>query len=287
MKTKKALLFAVAFCLFYSVQIVLQQLFVRSTIYPLHLDFLTNLSAFILMTLYFAVFRRDLFKIKLRKKSLLIFLAATFLWIAADLSSIFGLKNSSSINLSIISRLQIIITYFLAAIFFAETVSVNKIVASLLSFVGGLVVVYNFKAGYQVNPGDILFLVFAFTISFSGLLRQHVSGHIPAIQMTYLMYGISSLVLGLLTFIFAPIKTIAVPGFIVFNSVIAVLGFICVNTSISIGGATFFSIVSSLLPVFTAVLAFVFLKQLPLVSQIVGAVIITLGIILFQKNENH
>ncbi len=287
METTKALYAGILFCVFYASQIVLQQFFVKSTIFPLHLDFLTNLSAFILLTLYFMIFKRDAFKIKLNKKSFILFLAATFLWILADVSSIFGLKDSSSINLSIISRLQIIITYFLAVMFFGESISKNKVIASVLSFIGGLIIVYDFQTGFRINPGDILFFVFTVTISLSGLIRQKVTTHMSALQMSYLMFGVSSAVLGAVTFLFFPIKSVTIPGFIILNSVISLVGFIFVNASIALGGATFFSIVSSLLPVFTAILSFIFLKQLPLFTQVIGAVIITLGIILFQKNENR
>lgn len=282
---KKAFIFSVLFCVFFSLQLVLQQLFLRNSITPLHLTFLTNLFAFILITAYLLFFNRKFFKIKFTKKSFWIFTAATLTWMIADISSMFGLKYSSSINMSLISRLQVIITYVLAVIFFKETLTKNKTVAAILAFVGGLFVVYDFKSAVAINPGDLLFLLFSISITVSSLFRQKIYKHLPAIQLTYFMYGISALFFGAVTIIFFPLKTVPVPGFILSNSIIALLGFICVNTAIGLGGATFFSVVSSILPLFTAILAFFILGNAPLMTQVVGAVIITYSIYLFTKKS--
>lgn len=281
---KQALIATIGFTFFYGLQIVLQKLFIKTAIHPLHLNFLTNLSSFIILTIFFALFNRDIFNFKSenRKLSKLI-LIASLLWIAADLSTIFGLKISSSINFSILSRLTVIITYILAILFFKESIKTNKIVAVLVAFIGSLIVVYNFKSAIKINYGDLLFVNFAVTNSVSGLFRQKITKNISPIQLTYFMYGISVIVLGLITFIFLPIKEISVLYFIILNSILALVGFNLVNYAIAKGGATFFSLTSSLLPFVTAIFSFLILKQLPFITQVIGGVIIIFSIFLFQR----
>mgnify|MGYP001578016238 FL=1 len=135
--TKKALIATIGFCLFNSLQIVLQQLFVKSSIHPLHLLFLSNLSSFILFSIYLGFFGKKhlSFKINLGHGLFWWILLSALLWTSADLSTIFGLTISSSINFSIISRLQIIPYYLFTIIFFKEYFSANKILAAILSLI--------------------------------------------------------------------------------------------------------------------------------------------------------
>ena len=283
----KALVATLLFCTFYGLQIVTQKLFIKSSIHPLHLNFLTVITSFILLTTYFLIFNRKIFHFQFNKNKkipLLIFLSSVT-WIAADLSSIFGLKISSSINFSILSRLQTFITYFCAVIFLKEALKKNKVLAICLSFIGSVIVVYNFQSRITISPGDLLFIAFALLISISGLIRQQATKDVSPFQLSYLMYGISSIVLGLITFVFLPISNINIWLFIVFNAIIGLLGFNLVNYAISQGGASLFSVTASLLPVFTALFSFIILKQLPTINQIIGAIIVSFGVFLFQSSK--
>lgn len=280
---KKALYAIIAFCLCYGLQIVLQQYFLQSAIHPLHLNFLTSVTSFMLLTGYFFLFNKKHLSFKTDRRTGLFFLAATLLWIIADLSTNFGLKISSSVNFSVISRLQVFITYILAILFFKEKFTNNKLLAVVFAFIGGLILVYNFQSSLKINLGDLLFIMFALSISLSGLLRQKITKTLSHYQLSYMMFGVSSLVLGIITFAFFPLQSIPVPTYIVFNAAIGLTGFVLVNYAISVGGATFFSVGSSLLPLTTAIFSFFIFQKLPTVNQIVGASIIILGIMLFRK----
>lgn len=282
---KKALIATLLFCSFFGLQIVMQKLFIKSSIHPLHLNFLTCLTSFILLTIYFSIFNRKIFELKQSNKTLVLFFIATLTWVLADLFSIFGLKISSSINFSIISRLQTFITYFCAVIFLKESLKKNKIIAIFISFIGSIIVVYNFQSAIKISVGDLLFLGFAVLISVSGLLRQGVTKSMNHFQLTYLMYGVASIILGLITFLVFPLTTISVPLFIVFNAIIGLAGFTLVNYAIHQGGASFFSIVATLLPAFTAFFSFLILRQIPTINQIAGAGIISFGIYYFQTKK--
>lgn len=283
--TKKALIATIGFCLFNSLQIVLQQLFVKSSIHPLHLLFLSNLSSFILFSIYLGFFGKKhlSFKINLGHGLFWWILLSALLWTSADLSTIFGLTISSSINFSIISRLQIIPYYLFTIIFFKEYFSANKILAAILSLIGGLILVYNPGSNLKINPGDLLFLLFAILISLNGLSIQKITRSISSFQLTYWLFGLSSLILGIVVFIFLPIQKIDVPGYIILNSLISIVAFNLVSYAISAGGAVFFCLTSNLLPLFTIIFSFFILKQLPLIHQIAGGLIVIASIFIFQK----
>lgn len=279
---KQALLATIGFSIFYGLQITLSKIFLKDAINPLHLNFLTCLVSFIFLTIYFLIFKRKNFKIKLNKK-IPLFLIITVLWLAADLFAMFGLKISYTINYSILSRLGVIFTYILAVTFFNEKHRFNKILGVLVSFLGVLVVVYNFKTNLLINIGDLFFLATALSQSASGLFRQKITNYISSLQLTYLMFGTGAIILGVLTIIFLPLTNFPVPLFIIVNSMLALVGFSFVNYAIAKGGASFFSVASSLLPVATAIFSFLILKQLPTFNQIIGGILIMLAIFLFQK----
>ena len=280
---KQALISTIGFCIFFALQIVLQKLFLRTSLFPVHLTFLTNLFSFIILTTYYLIFDRKIFSFKMPKHIALLFFISVLLWVFADLFMVFGLKFSSSINFAILSRITVIITYILAILFFGEKLKTNKSISVLLAFLGAFIIIYNFSNAIVINFGNIFFLVFAAFISISSLVRQKIIKHISSFQLTYLMYGLSVIILGVIVFILFPIKELKYMGFIIVNSVLALLGFNLVNYAIAKNGASFFSVVSSLLPFFTAILSFLILKQLPTINQIFGAMIIIFSISLFQK----
>ena len=271
---------SLGFCLFYGLQIVLQSFFLRGSIHPVQMMFLTNVTSFLLLTLFHGVSNKKVFQIRLQKPILSLFLLATALWIIADMSSMIGLTISSSVNLSILSRLQLFITYIGAVLFLGEGFSGKRILAILLAFVGSLLTVMHGQS-IIFSVGDILFLIFTVAISISGLLRQKIAGGMSVHQMTYFMYGISSLVTGIVMLFVAPLHSIPIPGFILGNAFLALLGFTCVNYAIGKGGASQFSLVSSILPFITALFSLLVLKEIPSMYQMVGGAVIVLSIFLF------
>jgi drug/metabolite transporter (DMT)-like permease len=282
---RQAFLATLGFSAFYGLQIVLSKMFLKDAIHPLHLNFLTCLVSFLFLSIYFSFFNKKVLSIKMDKKLSWLFVLVTVLWLAADMFAMYGLKISSSVNYSILSRLGVIVTYVLAVLFFNESFRTNKSIAVVLSFLGALTVVYNFRSDVVVGIGDVLFLASTTSNAVSGLFRQRITKYISSLQLTYLMFGLGALILGLITFIFLPLKTIPVPAFIVVNSLLALIGFNFVNYAIAKGGASFFSVASSMLPLATAIFSFLILRQTPTINQIGGGFIIILSIFLFQKGN--
>lgn len=280
---RQAFFATLGFSLFYGLQIVLSKMFLKDAIHPLHLNFLVCLVSFLALSVYFAIFNKKAFSIKMDGKTSWIFILVTILWLAADLFAMYGLKVSSSVNYSILSRLGVIVTYVLAVLFFSESYKTNKTIAVAMSFLGALAVVYNFRSKVLINAGDILFLASTTSNAVSGLFRQRVTKHISSLQLTYLMFGFGAAILGTLSLIFVPLKTIPVPWFVLTVSFLALVGFSFVNYAIAKGGAAFFSVASSMLPLATALFSFLIIRQSPSINQVIGGVIIIFSIFLFQK----
>jgi len=276
----KALAAALMFCVFYALQITLQSKLVRGVIHPVQLIFLINTAAVMMLSLWFALRNRTMFRISAPRATLFRFGLATLLWMLTDITSVIGLSMSSSLNLSILSRLQLFITYIGAIMFLGEVPATHKLAALVLATVGSVLTVYRGQA-LSFNPGDILFLVFALAISISGLLRQHVGGKLPAVQMTYYMLVTSAVVTGTYVLLFDPLSGIPSPAAILAIAFLMVTGFTGVNYAIAKGGATQFALVSNLLPVTTAILAYFVVGEVPQVSQIVGGGIVIAGIVMF------
>lgn len=282
---KKAFIATLFFCMFYSLQIVFQQIFVRNHIQPLHLNFLSYLLATFILTLYFLFFNKKNLVLLPDKKISSFFLFALFGWILADFCAVYGLKFSSSTNYSILSRLMVFVVYLLSIFFLKERMNVNKTLATIISVVGGFLVIYNFKNTFKINIGDLFFLGTVFTQSISSITRQKVTKHMSSLQLTYLMFLYATIILGVITYLFDPITIMPPIGIIVFNSVVALVGFSLVNYAIQKGGAVFFTLVASLLPVFTAFFSFFILRQTPFLTQIIGGLFIIISIFIFQRRK--
>lgn len=279
----KSLWAAIAFCVLYALQITFQTDLVRGVLTPIQLIFLLNLTSVILLAAFHGIRRADVFRIRVPRRTAMLFLLSTFLWIGADISAVAGLQTSSTVNLSILSRLQLFITYVGAVLFLGEGLTMKKIVALLVASAGTMLTVYRGQS-IQFASGDVLFLIFTVCISVSGLIRQQVGKTMPVHQMTFFMFVISTLITGGYVAVAQPIFVLPSVWSVLLIAFLMITGFTAVNYSIARGGASQFSLVSSLLPFITAVFAFVFLREVPTVYQLVGGIVIVAGIVLFVSN---
>jgi len=280
---RQALFATIGFAAFYALQIVFQQIYVRAAVEPLHLNFLSYALSSIILTFYFLFFNKKALIIKPNKNILFLFCFALVGWMLADFFAVTGLKFSSSINYSILSRLMIFVVFILSVFFLNEKIKLNKIFSSILAVAGSILVVYKFNSQIVINTGDLFFLGTVLVQSISSVARQKVTKHVSSLQLTYLMFTYAAIILGIITFIFFPIKQPVSYKFIIFNSLSGLIGFSLVNFAIQKGGAVFFTLTANLLPVFTIIFSFFILKQLPLPTQIIGGILIIFSIFLFQK----
>jgi len=283
MNVKKALIASLTFSLLYALTIVLQQFFLKSSIDPLNLNFFTYLFSASILTTYTLLFKKETFKFKSRKGLVLAIVSGIIGSVVADLAVVYGLKVSSSINWGIISRLSILVTFFLAVFMVNEKVNLTKIIAVIISLIGVLLVVYKPGSKVILNTGDLLFLIALFCFSYSNILSQQALEYITVLQLTYIRFATTAIVLGILFFAFSHFEKVTIWGFIIFNGLSFIVGITLVNIIIKKAGATFFAIASNMVPIFIAVLSIFILKEAPTLTQIIGGIAIISSIFLFEK----
>ncbi|MDO8609902.1 MAG: DMT family transporter [bacterium] len=278
-----ALLSVLGFAFFYGLTTVLQQIMVRTSIDPIHLNYLTYLTGSVIIFIYL-IFRDKKSLTTLKPKS---WWYGSWVGISgsiiADLSVLIGLTLSSSINWGILSRLSIFGTFFLSVLFLKEKITKNKILAAFISFIGATLVVYNIKSGITFNFGDLLFLIGMLGFSVSNVLNQKAFQYATTSQLVFIRFVITSLIMGIIVFLFHPIQNINQWPFIIFNAITYVIGISLVNITIQKGGATFFAIGSNLVVVVIALLSIFILKEIPSIFQILGATLIVGSVFIFQK----
>lgn len=283
MNVKKALMASLVFSLLYALTIVLQQFFLKSSIDPLNLNFFTYLFSALILTVYTFLFKKETFKFKSRKGLTLGIVSGIIGSVVADLAVVYGLRASSSINWGIISRLSVMVTFFLAIFMVNEKVNLRRIIAVIISLIGVLLVVYKPGSKVILNTGDLLFLVALFCFSYSNILCQQALEYITVWQLTYLRFASTAIILGILFFAFSHFEKVTVWGFIIFNGLSFIVGITLVNIIIKKAGAAFFAITSNMVPIFIVILSIFILKEAPAFFQIIGGTAIISSVFIFQK----
>lgn len=281
-----AVLAGFGFTVLFGLQVVLQSATLKSSVHPLQLLFLVYLACAVILTIVYSVVNRKVFSLRLRGVGLSLFLVATLLWILGDIVTFVGLTTSSSINFSILSRLNLFFTYIGAVVFLREPATFKKGFALCLGFVGSVIVSFHGQRLFFSN-GDVLFVLSALFVSGSGLIRQHIGKDVSSLQITYWMFALASVILGIIVALVAPITVIPHIGSVTAIAILAVGGFTFVNYSIIHGGASQFSLIATLLPLMTAVFAYFIHHEVPSVNQLFGGALIIVSIVLFTRNSKR
>ncbi len=202
-----------------------------------------------------------------------------------------GLMTTSAINGALIETTNPIVIAVFSIFFLNQKLTLKQWVAILISFVGVLIVLTQAKIAMvlnmQFNPGDIYIMLMVIFFSISQMIIKRYLRHVDAVVMT----AISALIsLGLFTiFSFDEMMRVGLPNSISFwGSILAmgVLGTGIAYTAFYFGvvakGATSTTLYLNLIPFFAVLIAY-FIGGEIYPSQIIGGVVIILGILLFLR----
>jgi drug/metabolite transporter (DMT)-like permease len=256
---------------------------VRGTIHPLHLNTLAYLFATFVISVYLLIFNRESLKIKSKKGITMGVITGILSSVVADSLVLFGLQTASSINWSILSRLNILVTFTFALILLKEKPKLLKIIAVLVSILGAFLVVYNPGAEFTFQIGNLLFLGAVVAFSLCNITTQLALKYLSVTQLIFIRITSSALILTIITLLFFPFQEISAWLFILFDGIIVILATLLVNIVIKRAGAAFFSIATNLTPVITVFFAMLIVKELPSVSQIAGGSLIIASVFLYLK----
>ncbi|MDD4994021.1 MAG: DMT family transporter [Paludibacter sp.] len=199
-------------------------------------------------------------------------------------------KTTTPTNVAFISALNPVLIAFWAFIFLKEKLGRYKIVGGIIALIGVIIVLFkgdiNTFLSIHYRIGDVWMFIAVASHGLYAICAKVASKTIGSINAV-IYAGIFGIIL-YLPFSFSKIKMpdwnydLAFYVFItgVVGTGIAQWFFI---NSVKHIGATASGIIINFNPVFTVLLSGIFLNQIPVLSQLIGWVIIMLGIILFYK----
>lgn len=217
-----------------------------------------------------------------KRKSLFIVMAGISLFLAY-LSSTLGLRFTTSINYSFITRSTLIFTTFLATIFLKEKINVEKTVLIISFFVGIYLVTTGGKAIIP-NIGDLLILVGAFFFSTFSVTQKKVSSILSSETISWGVTSCSA-ILSLLTIILFKISLWPFKGFlfVFLTGICEALFVLFMNKTIHVANVTYYAMMTMLIPIINGFLGFIFLNELLNSIQLLGGFTLIISGILVQR----
>ncbi|MBU9713400.1 DMT family transporter [Bacillus tamaricis] len=233
-------------------------------------------------------FLRDLRKLTWKEWGLTILAAGFGQMLHHSLLAI-GLVETTAANGALILGLIPLTTSVLAMFFFRETLTRLKFLGIILGLTGVAFVVLQTSSDLGgISKGDLYIFISMLSQSISFIVIKKITATLSSRQMTAIMLLVGSIFLLVLSIFLEPNGTSQIVGisssvWIIFilSAVFATgIGHILYNTAIHHIGAGKTAIFNNLVPFFALVGSFLFLKEPISLSQIIGFVLIVLGVVL-------
>lgn len=196
---------------------------------------------------------------------------------------------TTATNMGIINAFIPIFTIFVAIIILKEIPTRYAVIGSILSFAGLMYVISQGSVQSLLNLaghwGDLLMIIAVFFYAFYGVFLKKWQLKIPLLMSLYVQIGFAILyhlpfiaVLGLDPIQSDNFASVLYAG--IFPSILAPLVWMMAVQHI---GPNQTSIFMNLMPIFTAVIAYVWLNEAWSIYHTIGGIVILLGIVLAQK----
>ncbi len=227
-------------------------------------------------------------------------------WILTIISGIFlafhfifwfeSLNYTSVASSTVLVTMQPLFAFIGAYLFFKEVITVKAIISAIVAIIGSVIISWgDFQVSGTALFGDILALIACGLITGYLLFGQDVRKRMSLITYTFLVYSFSSITL----LVYVVIKGEALFGhsnsdwmyFLLLAIIPTLLGHTLFNWSIKWISTTAISMAILLEPVGAAILAYYILEEYIMFSQVIGGVIIIIGILIFlidqRKSKLH
>ncbi|MBS7122642.1 MAG: DMT family transporter [Dysgonomonas sp.] len=212
--------------------------------------------------------------------------------VIANLFMFEAYKTTSAINISFISGLNPIMISVWAVIFLKEKYNLYRGIGAILALVGVIIILFKgdiqafFSLKYKI--GDLYMFIAVASHGLYAICSRIASKYINPINA--IMY---SGIFGLLLFLPFGYSEIQIPAFdyklTLYISITAILGTAVAQylfvTSIKNIGVSASGIIMNFIPVFTMFLSLLFLRNMIDYSQIIGWVVIMIGIVVFYRQK--
>ncbi|EON74383.1 DMT family transporter [Lysinibacillus sphaericus] len=222
-------------------------------------------------------------------------------WLFSSIAGIFlsfhfilwfeSLNYTSVASSTVLVTLQPLFAFVGTYFFFKEKITVKTIFAGVIAIVGSVLISWgDFKLSGSAFYGDMLALIACALITAYLLFGQDVRKRLSLVTYTMIVYVVSTITLFLYVLIkgesFGPYSTIDWIWFILLAIVPNLLGHTLFNWSIKYVSTNVVSIAILFEPIGAAVLAIFIFQEYLIATQIIGGLIVILGIILFIIDEN-
>lgn len=206
-----------------------------------------------------------------------------------------GLKHSTPFNAALFETTTPLLTYLLCMLLRRERFNGFKFIGIIIAYLGVAIVTcrgnINNLIKLDLNIGDLLLILSTISLSFYNILYKDYHENITETLETYyiFLYGVIGLIPWVLIeginnggFYF-DINIVSICSVIFLAVGSSVLAYIFYNQSISEVGISNTTIYINMVPVITIILSVVVLRQIPHWSQVIGALIILIGMLVSNK----
>ncbi|AYC29927.1 DMT family transporter [Paenisporosarcina cavernae] len=201
-----------------------------------------------------------------------------------------SLKYTSVASSTVLVTLQPLFAFAGTYFFFKEKLSIKTILSAMLAITGSIVISWgDFQVNEEALYGDMLALIACALVTAYLLFGQDVRRRLSLVTYTYVVYLVSTIVLLIyvlgMSESFGPYSLQTWCWFVLLAIVPNLLGHTMFNYSIKFVSTNAISMAILFEPVGAAILAyFIFMEYLTF-TQVIGAVVVLIGIALFIIDE--
>ncbi|MFZ3590590.1 DMT family transporter [Bacillus sp. DJP31] len=224
-------------------------------------------------------------------------------WIFSTIAGIFlalhfvlwfeSLRFTSVASSVVLVTMQPLFAFLGTYLFFKEKLTVSAILSGLLAVVGSLIISWgDFRISGLALWGDILALIACILVTIYLLFGQNVRSRLSLVTYTFIVYLVSAVTLFIYVLIsgdpFIPYEQEQWMYFILLAIFPTLLGHTMFNFALRWVSTSIISVTILIEPIGASILAYYILSESILFHQIIGGIVVILGICLFmfwQKEE--
>ena len=207
----------------------------------------------------------------------------------------FAVSYTTSVNAALVNALSPVVILILSTIFIKEKLGWFQGIGGAISFLGVLTVISRGDIAvllhWNFNLGDLLMIIAVILWGIYSILMKKVTAEISSIQVT----TISAFVGWLILIPFALMEYIQVKplvftatntlGLLYIGIFASFLAFLWWNKGVIQLGAGKAAVFLNLIPLFAALLSYLFLKESLVLTQVIGGILIISGVMLANSHQ--
>ena len=208
----------------------------------------------------------------------------------------FGAQYTSATNISLVVATMPVMTILFAWVMNREKPFALQAVGIMISIIGVLIIIsqgsWQVLSTLSLNPGDLLIVLSIASWSFySVLLKKNQINISPISLLTILIFFGVLCILPLYVWEFSvfqgfELKINTVIMFLYLGIFPSIVSYLCWNFGVKTAGASIASVFMYLLPVFTSIIAFIFLNENLFLYHFAGGLLILFGLIMSSLKHN-